>query len=436
MDKAELVLRRFNMRHFTFTAAVLLFVSSFAAAATPVVNSSVINYSAAPNQITIAGSGFSPQGKTPTVLFNNVNLTVVSFSDTQIVANLPTGTQAASYRLRVTNSQGNFYEFDVTYGAVGPQGPMGPQGATGPAGPQGPTGATGATGPVGPTGPAGPQGPAGPTGPTGPEGPQGPKGDPTYVRTIVVNPVPGDSAASGIALQTALSNIQGASSSNPYLVWVEPGVYSAGGFYGITVPPYVALRGSGRAATTLLASALNVQGTEVSDLTVLSDHQGPNGVTVDITGSSVLLHNVSATGACFAVYIHTSSGTVSLEDVYVSNVGNQCGTEGAILIGNPASMTPQTVTLQNITAIANGPGSEYAVYATQGATVKIRNSVLSSSGRPDIPSLDQGFYVADSTVQATVASTQIQGQVTTAAQGQLLCFANYDANLAPVTCPQ
>jgi hypothetical protein len=418
------------MRSFVSIVSTVMLASLFAAAATPVVNNSTINYGVSPNQITIAGSGFSPQGKTPTVLFNNLTLPLVSFTDTQIIATLPAGTQAASYRLRTTNSQGNFYEFDVTYGAVGPQGPMGPQGATGPAGPQGPQGPTGATGA------AGLQGPPGPTGPTGPTGPQGPKGDPTYVRTIVVSPVPGDSNASGVALQTALNSIQDASSSNPYLVWVEPGVYTNSYFYGLTLPPYVALKGSGRAATTLVISALNVQGIEVSDLTILSDHQGPNGVTVDITSSSVRLHNVSVTGACFAVWIRSNSGTVVLEDTYVSNVGNRCSSEGAIEIGNPAAMTPQTVSLQNVTAIANGPGSESAVYATQGAIVKLRNSVLSSTGRPDISSLDQGLYLADSTVQVTVASTQIEGQVTTAAQGQLLCFANYDANLAALTCPQ
>src|SRR5207249_1853805 len=124
IDHPEPRFKEINMRHITVTAAVLLLYSSFAAAATPVVNNSTIYYNTSPNQITIAGSGFSPQAKTPTVLFNNVGLSVVSFSDTQIIANLPSGTQAATYRLRVTNSQGNSYEFDVTYGAMGPQGPV------------------------------------------------------------------------------------------------------------------------------------------------------------------------------------------------------------------------------------------------------------------------------------------------------------------------
>ena len=97
---------------------------------------------------------------------------------------MPAGTQAGSYRLKITNSQGNFYEFDVTYGAVGPQGPIG---FTGPQGPQGPQGATGATGA------AGPAGATGATGPTGAQGPQGTQGVPgglglTYFQSIVTGP--------------------------------------------------------------------------------------------------------------------------------------------------------------------------------------------------------------------------------------------------------
>jgi hypothetical protein len=145
------------MRYFVLPA-VLLLTSLFAAGASslPVVDDTTINYGVNPSQITINGSGFISKGSAPTVLFNNVSLApLVSFTNLQIVANLPTGTGAGTYRLRITNSHGDYYEFDVTYGAVGPQGPIGPQGATG---------ATGATGPAGPTGPQGPQGPAGPAG--------------------------------------------------------------------------------------------------------------------------------------------------------------------------------------------------------------------------------------------------------------------------------
>ncbi len=151
---------------------VLLLGSLFAAAATPLVNNSEINYTS--NQITINGQGFS---NNPVVLFNAINLApLVSATPQKIVANLPAATAPGTYRLNITNNAGNIYEFDVTFGAVGPQGPIGPmgiqgpQGFTGQQGPAGPQGALGSPGPVGPPGPAGADGPQGPAGPQGPSG--------------------------------------------------------------------------------------------------------------------------------------------------------------------------------------------------------------------------------------------------------------------------
>lgn len=152
----------------------------------PVIDSVSVNSGL--TQITISGQGFDPSGKAPTVTFNASTLTLVSFSNSSIVATLPAGTTAGSYQLTVTNSFGIPGFFDVTAGAVGPQGPAGPQGpqgltgAQGPAGipgPQGATGATGATGNTGAQGPAGipgPQGTTGATGATGATGSAGPQG--------------------------------------------------------------------------------------------------------------------------------------------------------------------------------------------------------------------------------------------------------------------
>jgi hypothetical protein len=118
-----------------------------------IVNNSSINYSN--NQLTINGTGFSPSGKAPIVNFNAINLTLVSFSNTVILANLPPSTTSGTYQMYVINTTGGIFPFAVTFGAVGPQGPIGPMGPQGPPGPQGPQGFTGATGPAGPQGPAG-----------------------------------------------------------------------------------------------------------------------------------------------------------------------------------------------------------------------------------------------------------------------------------------
>jgi len=135
----------------------LLFATSMFAGALPDVLSTSIN--SAITQITIKGSGFEPSTTAPTVALGADTLVVVSFSDTQIVANLPANEPSGSYELSVTTSNGKTDTFGVTIGTVGPTGPQGPAGApgaTGPAGPQGPTGPTGATGPQGPQGVPGP----------------------------------------------------------------------------------------------------------------------------------------------------------------------------------------------------------------------------------------------------------------------------------------
>ncbi len=75
----------------------------------------------------------------PTVVVNGVTLTLVSSTNTTVVANMPSSPALppGSYILTVTASEGNPAAFTVTNGAVGPQGPMGATGATGAAGANG-----------------------------------------------------------------------------------------------------------------------------------------------------------------------------------------------------------------------------------------------------------------------------------------------------------
>jgi hypothetical protein len=130
---------------------LLLSLPSFATSPPVIISSSI---SSDLTTITINGSGFVQGGTTPTVVLGTDTLTVVTSSNTQIVASLPTNEPAGSYLLSVTENGGGSKTtaFGVTVGVVGPQGPQGPQGVIGPAGPQGmqgpsgPTGSTGASG--------------------------------------------------------------------------------------------------------------------------------------------------------------------------------------------------------------------------------------------------------------------------------------------------
>lgn len=151
------------MRRF-IVVALLLFAPllALAASSVPVVQSAFINYLT--NQVTLTGSNFEPSKTGPTVLFDGTALAVTSFSNSQVVATLPSGVSPGTFNLTVTNSSGNNVVFDLTYGAIGPQGPAGPAGPTGVQGPAGPIGATGPQGPRGLTGAPGAPGPAGSNG--------------------------------------------------------------------------------------------------------------------------------------------------------------------------------------------------------------------------------------------------------------------------------
>jgi hypothetical protein len=75
----------------------------------------------------------------------------------------------------------------------------------------------------------------------------------TAPHTIVVNPVPGDAAASGAKLITAVAGITDASAKNPYVVKVEAGEYDVSGAH-VRLPDFVDLEGSGEEATKIIGN--------------------------------------------------------------------------------------------------------------------------------------------------------------------------------------
>jgi hypothetical protein len=70
------------------------------------------------------------------------------------------------------------------------------------------------------------------------------------VRTVLVSPVPGDPVASGTALRNALAGISSPSSTNRWLVKIEPGTYDIG-TTSLPMRPWVNIEGSGIDATTI-----------------------------------------------------------------------------------------------------------------------------------------------------------------------------------------
>lgn len=85
---------------------------------TPVVNGGTINYSS--KRVTFTGSGFESAKTAPTVKYNGALLILDSFSNTEIVATLPSAIATAGTYTRIfANSEASSSIFNLTYGAAG-----------------------------------------------------------------------------------------------------------------------------------------------------------------------------------------------------------------------------------------------------------------------------------------------------------------------------
>ncbi len=82
---------------FTLVTAMLLSVAAFAQS--PVVYNTTADFTQNPAQLTLNGTNFGVS--TPTVLLNNTQLTLVNYTNTQIVASLPPNTVPGSYLIRL-----------------------------------------------------------------------------------------------------------------------------------------------------------------------------------------------------------------------------------------------------------------------------------------------------------------------------------------------
>jgi hypothetical protein len=133
--------------------------------------------------LTIRGVGFGDRAAQ--VWCQNYPLTVINWTDSEIIVHLPDALPDGSYLLTVARGEGQKAQdvFDMAVqgqaasvaSQKGDTGSPGPKGDTGEAGP---AGVPGPAGPKGDTGPAGPRGETGATGPKGDAGAVGPKGDP------------------------------------------------------------------------------------------------------------------------------------------------------------------------------------------------------------------------------------------------------------------
>jgi hypothetical protein len=269
------------------------------------------------------------------------------------------------------------------------------------------------------------------------------------VRTVVVSPVPGNALASGSALLNALAGITDASSTNSYLLKLEPGVFDLGNST-LTTKLGVDIEGSGRSATTITTGAAltindSMTSIEIRSLSIQNKAVAPDPVAILANGGAVKLRDVSVIvdgGSASSTGISASapnSGVV-LRAVEVS----ASGTGAVVGVGSRIS------DLQDVTVSVSGGTSNRAVFIT--GTLSMRNSVVTASGSASEGVFINSFgpaQITSSTIsgasssihngncaafcpEARVATSQLIGPLV--GPGTILCRASWDQNWDSV-CP-
>ena len=245
-----------------------------------------------------------------------------------------------------------------------------------------------------------------------------------YQRTVVVSAVGPTAVANGAALIAGLSSITGGfpapSSTDRYLLKLEPGIYDVG-VTSLQIPSYVDIEGSGEGVTLVRGIAENAfsAGTgviSVSENSAVRHLSVENNVDSNLADSAALIleggsqaHHVTA----------TATGNFDLNRALL--VWDTIGTtvaKGSNLTVNAAARAVHVFfpgfEAENV--VANGA---QALFVSSG-NVFIRNSRFIGS--------DFSMLVANLSETVDLVTTQLAGDVS-CTSNNCRCFHSYDANL-------
>jgi len=249
---------------------------------------------------------------------------------------------------------------------------------------------------------------------------------PPFQRTIIVNSG-GSPTANGTALLAALSGITTNSSSNPWLLKLEPGTHDIGSST-VTMKDYVDVEGSGRDAT-LITSAQPMNGSsalgavtvpsgvhcELRGLTVKNTFSTDQAIGVSISSSGFSLNQVNVVlpagvSNSFGIYIAYVAPTLTQIGIQMSSSGGT--SQGVYSAFASPVIKDLTVTIQDtsgvsfsagfdlvggnatldgITATVSGAAANYGMYIYANASPLVTRSRFTVTAANNINSGAEGI---------------------------------------------
>ncbi|MCL7452439.1 MAG: pectinesterase family protein [Anaerolineae bacterium] len=177
-----------------------------------------------------------------------------------------------------------------------------------------------------------------------------------YQNVVVVAKSGGDYAS----VQAAIDSIAGATASNPYLVWVAPGVYEE----QVTMKPYVHLQGAGQQATVLDSTASSS-----------SPIMGTLKLASDASLRDLTLSNHGTGTYNIALLVTAGTTRALVADVTVQVQGGGVNNYGLRLAGSGTG-----VTLQQVTVLAEGGTYNAGLVNLGGAAARLEGGSFTARG--------------------------------------------------------
>ena len=225
-----------------------------------------------------------------------------------------------------------------------------------------------------------------------------------FLRVVLVKPVPGNPLAGGTALLNAMAGITDATSANPYVILLEPGVYDMGGS-SLVMKPFVTVRGFGN-LTQIKVSIDSPSSGGLAGLNIQNTGGGTNSIGLYYNAvTSGGLRNVKVVGSGatnnFGVYLDNSS---ELKFSHLEAVASG----GSITRGIYLQATSK-VTLKDSSVVAGAPTagstSNNGIY-TDSSSLVVVNSEITAIGTGNTAIFHTGTFVTpteihDSRIRAT-----------------------------------